>query len=131
MLVVDSSVWVDFFNGRQTPQTNLLHILLGKENILISGLIMTEVLQGFRVDRDFNTGLRLLNSLTYVDMTSKVLAIKSAKNYRMLRKQGKTIRKTIDGLIATYCIENRIQMLHSDRDFDVYEEVCGLNVMRA
>lgn len=118
MIVVDSSVWIDYFNGIASEETDLLDRLLGHEVVVIGDLILTEVLQGFRSDRDFNKARRLLQTLVLREMLGKNLAIKSAQNYRRLRSKGVTVRKTIDVIIATFCIENRLPLLHCDRDFD-------------
>jgi hypothetical protein len=106
MIVVDSSVWVDYCNGIITPQTDKLDILLPQQLIVVGDLILTEVLQGFRDDKDYQTASQLLQSLRFYDMLGKPLALKTAQNYRHLRKQGITVRKTIDVMIATFCIEN-------------------------
>ena len=118
MIVVDSSVWVDYFNGIITPQTNKLDMLLPQQLIVVGDLILTEVLQGFRDDKEYQTASQLLQSLRFYDMLGKPLALKTAQNYRYLRKQGITVRKTIDVMIATFCIENDFPLLHSDKDFD-------------
>jgi len=118
MIVVDSSVWVDYFNGIITPQTDKLDILLPQQLIVVGDLILTEVLQGFRDDKEYQTASQLLQSLRFYDMLGKPLALKTAQNYRHLRKQGITVRKTIDVMIATFCIENDFPLLHSDKDFD-------------
>ena len=101
MIVVDSSVWVDYFNGIITPQTNKLDMLLPQQLIVVGDLILTEVLQGFRDDKEYQTASQLLQSLRFYDMLGKPLALKTAQNYRYLRKQGITVRKTIDVMIAT------------------------------
>lgn len=118
MIIVDSSVWIDYFNGVITSQTNTLDDLLSRQPIAIGDLILTEVLQGFRDDKDYEIALQLLQSLHCHEMVNKTLALKAAQNYRTLRKQGITIRKTIDVFIATFCIENNCHLLHSDKDFD-------------
>jgi predicted nucleic acid-binding protein len=130
MILVDSSVWVDYFNGVITPQTNILDRILTDRVILMGDLILAEVLQGFRRDEDFQSASQALSSLQTVSMLNPELAIRSAQNYRTLRKAGITVRKTIDCLIATYCIETRHTLLHSDRDFDPFEENLGLKVFR-
>ncbi len=130
MILVDSSVWIDYFNGKLTKQTNLLDSLLGSELIVIGDLILTEVLQGFQDDRDFNKAKELLDSLIFMEMLGKELAIKSAENYRILRKKGVTVRKTIDVIIATFCIENNLPLLHSDRDFAPMEKHLNLKVIK-
>jgi predicted nucleic acid-binding protein len=118
MIFVDSSVWIDYFNGRATRQTDLLDSLLGQEPIIVGDLVLTEVLQGFRDDRDFSRAKSLFECLLFRPMLGKELAIKSAENYRCLRNKGITIAKTIDVMIATFCIENDLPLLHSDRDFE-------------
>jgi predicted nucleic acid-binding protein len=126
MIVVDSSVWIDYFNGRETPETNKLDTLLGVESLAIGDLILTEVLQGFRSDADYQTAKELLNSLTIFEMLGINLAFKSADNYRSLRKRGITIRKTADVIIATFCIESQNSLLFSDKDFLPFVQHLGL-----
>lgn len=126
MIVVDSSVWIDYFNGVNTPQTTTLDALLGVEEVATGDLILTEVLQGFRQDADYRTAKRLLTSLTVYDMLGAHQAIRSAENFRALRKMGITIRKTVDVIIATFCIERRQGLLFSDRDFLPFVEHFGL-----
>jgi hypothetical protein len=118
MIVVDSSVWIDYFSGRITKQTNFLDSLLGREPIVIGDLILTEVLQGFREERDFNKAKGLLDCLLFRPMLGKELAVKSTENYRHLRKRGITVAKTIDVIIATFCVENNLPLLHNDKDFE-------------
>ena len=122
MIVVDSSVWIDYFTGKNTPPVEKLDSLLGKELVAIGDLILIEVLQGFRTDRDFRKARQLLLSLTVVNMLDTTIALKSAANFRTLRKKGITVRKTIDAIIATYCIENKLPLLHSDKDFRPFHE---------
>ncbi|MBK6792483.1 MAG: PIN domain nuclease [Anaerolineales bacterium] len=129
MLVVDTSVWVDYFNGVENPQTNFLHNVLDATPILIGDLILTEILQGFRHDPDFETVRRTLGRFTQANMVDTALAVQSARNYRFLRQKGITVRKTIDSLIATFCIENEYELLHNDNDFDGYEKHLGLRVI--
>jgi len=129
MMVVDSSVWIDYFNGKITKQTNLLHSLLGNELIVVGDLMLTEVLQGFQNDKDFKKARELLDSLIFRQMLGKELAVKSAKNYRRLRKKGVTVRKTIDVIIATFCIANNLPLLHSDRDFNPMQKHLNLKVI--
>lgn len=126
MILVDSSVWIDFFRGTTTPQTILLDTLLGSEPIATGDLILTEVLQGFRTNRDFNNAKKLLTSLTLVDLGGEAIAIQAARNYRSLRSFGATVRKTIDTIIATRCIEDKYHLLYSDRDFDPFVAHLGL-----
>jgi predicted nucleic acid-binding protein len=129
MLVVDTSVWIDYFNGVENSQTDFLHLALENTPILIGDLILAEVLQGFRRDPDFEKVRRTLGKFMQASMVSPALAVQSARNYRLLRQKGITIRKTIDSLIATYCVENDHQLLHNDSDFDGYEEHLGLRVV--
>ena len=126
MILVDSSVWIDYFRGTQTPQTEKLDGLLSSEPIAVGDLILTEVLQGFGSERDFNEAKRLLTSLLVVELGGRDIAIQAARNFRILRAQGVTIRKTIDTVIATRCIESGFTLLHSDRDFDPFVQHLGL-----
>lgn len=129
MLVVDSTVWVDYFNGVTNPQTDYLHQIVDHTPILVGDLILAEVLQGFRKDVDFEKARRALGKFIQVEIVSVELAIQSARNYRLLRRRGVTVRKTVDSLIATYCIENEHELLHNDSDFDGYEKQLGLHVV--
>lgn len=126
MILVDSSVWIDYFRGALTPETEKLDALLGMELIATGDLIFTEVLQGFVNDRDFNQARNLLTSLVIVDLAGRDIAIQAANNSRTLRALGITVRKTIDTVIATRCIKNRLTLLYSDRDFDPFVEHLGL-----
>lgn len=130
MIVVDTSVWIDFFNGRPTPGADALTELLGELPIIVGDLTMAEVLSGFRADSDFRTAQSLLENCEFRPMVGKAVAIEAAGNYRLLRKRGITVRKTIDVLIGTFCILNRLPLLHADRDFDALEEHLGLVVYR-
>ena len=126
MIVVDSSVWIDYFRGRATPQVETLDALLGVEPVATGDLMLTEVLQGFASDRDFNRARKLLMSLVIVDLAGPSIAVKAAENFRALRRIGISVRKTIEPVIATHCIENRLPLLYSDRDFDPFVEHLGL-----
>ena len=126
MVLVDSSVWIDFFNGVDSEGANLLDPLLKHETVIIGDLILAEVLQGFRSDRDYRLARRLLTSLDVRDLLGREMAVRVADNYRKLRKSGYTVRKTVDLVIATYCIEHTIPLLHSDRDFEPLSEFLGL-----
>jgi len=117
MILVDSSVWIDFFNGTENSETDKLNEILGLEEVVIGDLILAEVLQGFRNEIDYKTAKNVLTSLAVHDLLGKELAIKGANNFRLLRKKGITVRKTNDVIIATYCIENKIPLLFSDKDF--------------
>ena len=126
MILVDSSVWIDYFRGAATPQAERLDSLLGSEPVATGDLILAEVLQGFVSDREFDGARRLLLSLVIVDLGGQGLAIQAARNFRALRALGVTARKTIDTVIATRCIESRLELLYSDRDFDPFVEHLGL-----
>ncbi len=126
MILVDSSVWIDYFRGAVTPQTDKLDSLLGIEPIATGDLVLTEVLQGFSSDRDFKQAEKLMTSLVIVDLAGQEMAIQAAKNFRTLRSLGITVRKTIDTVIATRCIESGLPLLYSDRDFDPFVEHLGL-----
>lgn len=129
MLIVDSTVWVDYFNGVRNPQTDYLEQIADQTPILIGDLILAEVLQGFREDTDFEKARHAFGRCMQVEMINSELVVQSARNYRLLRKRGITVRKTIDSLIATYCIENGHTLLHNDSDFDGYEKYLGLRVI--
>jgi len=126
VILVDSSVWIDYFRGLPTPQTDKLDALLGSEPLATGDLVLTEVLQGFGSDRDFNQAKKLLTSLIVVDLAGQDIAIQAARNFRVLRTLGVTVRKTIDTVIATRCIESGFTLLYSDRDFDPFVQHLGL-----
>jgi len=126
VILVDSSVWIDYFRGVVTPHTNRLDTLLGVDLIGIPGVALTEVLQGFDRERDFEGALRALTSLTIIDVGGRDTAIQAARNFRLLRARGVTIRKTIDTLIATRCIEGGFALLYNGRDFDPFVTHLGL-----
>jgi len=126
VILVDSSVWIDYFRGSATPQTNRLDSLLGNEPLAMGDLILTQVLQGFATEREFNNARRLLAALDFVILGGVDVALAAARNYRKLRALGITVRKTIDTVIATRCILSGYTLLHSDRDFDVFEKHLAL-----
>ena len=129
MIIVDSSVWIDFFNGKRTSQTDWLDSSLGNTPIIMGDLILTEVLQGFQDDRDFRIARDLLLCFPVMSMIGQELALKSAMNYRLLRRKGVTVRKTIDVMIGTFCIHHRLPLLHDDRDFDPMVKLLGLDAI--
>lgn len=128
MIVVDSSVWIDFFGGMSTPEVERLDGLLGVTPLAIGDLILVEVMQGFHTDQDVATARQLFRSLALLPMLGGSNAWKAAENVRQLRRKGITVRKTIDGIIATACIEANLPLLFSDRDFQPYVEHLGLEV---
>lgn len=129
MWIVDSSVWIDYFNGAPTPQTDRLDAALGVEELGIGDLILCEVLQGFRRQRDFDRAQTALLALPVYGMGGRELALRSANHYRMLRERGITVRKTMDCLIATFVIAKGFHLLHSDHDFDPFALHLGLAVV--
>ena len=129
MLVVDTTVWVDYFNGQINPETDYLDRAISEELILVGDLILAETLQGFSRDEDFKQAQDVFSRFEQTGMINLQLALQSAQNYRGLRKKGVTIRKTIDCLIATFCIAENHTLLHRDSDFDGFEKHLGLNVV--
>jgi predicted nucleic acid-binding protein len=126
VILVDSSVWIDYFRGVSTPTSDRLDALLDTEPLYIGDLILAEVLQGFTAERDFDRAFRQLRELSLVEIAGEAVAIAAARNYRVLRTQGVTVRKTIDCLIATRCIVDGYALLYSDRDFDPFVQHLGL-----
>ena len=126
MILVDTSVWVDYFRGTETRRTDKLDTLLETELLAIGDLILTEVLQGFTSDRSFREASTLFTALDFVVLGGRDVAVEAATNFRRLRSLGVTPRKTIDTVIATRCIVSGLELLHDDRDFDVFEKHLGL-----
>ena len=130
MVIADTSVWVDHLADRGTPQVAALRELLPQDVVGIGDLILSEVLQGVRHERQFQDFRRRLLALEVFHMGGTDLAVKAAENCRALRSRGITFRGTVDCLIATFCIESRQVLLHNDRDFDAFEQHLGLRVLR-
>lgn len=126
MILVDASVWIDYLNGIVSPTTEHLHVALGKDDVLIGDLTITEVLQGVRDDKQFERTRMSLSQLDIISIVDRDTAVQSARNYRRLRELGVTVRKTIDCLIATRCIGDGFPLLYSDRDFDPFVAHLGL-----
>jgi len=126
MIVVDSSVWIDYFSGTDTPQAEELDNTLGIKPVAIGDLILTEVLQGFRHDKDYKIARKFFEDVTIFDMLGTQMALKSAENFRALRKKGITVRKTADVIIATFCIDQKLPLLFSDKDFKPFVKNLGL-----
>ena len=126
MVLVDSSVWIDYFNGAATRETDTLDGLLGREPVAVGDLILVEVLQGFRSDAHYRAAREVLGGLPVFDLLGRGRAIRVAAHYRALRKRGVTVRKTTDAVIASFCIAEGIPLLYSDRDFDPFVEHLGL-----
>lgn len=131
MILVDSSVWIDYFRGTPTRETETLDRLLESEEIGIGDLILTEVLQGCKVDTEFNEVRRQLSRLEFVILGGADVAIEAASNYRKLRSLGITVRGTVDAVLATRCLVSGYQLLHSDRDFDAFERHLGLRCVHS
>ena len=126
MIMVDSSVWIDYFTGVVNKQTDMLDGILGQRPVAVGDLILTEVLQGFRLDQDYEAAKALFDDLTVFEMLGKNMALKSAENFRALRKKGVTVRKTADVIIASFCIERKLPLLFSDKDFKPFVKYLGL-----
>ena len=128
MLVVDSSVWVDFFNKTGAPATELLKHLLrnGEVRIVVPDLVLFEVLRGFRFERAHREAKQLMESLDIEPTAGHDLALAASAHYRSLRAQGVTVRGPIDVLVASFCIERDYALLHRDKDFDAFESLRGL-----
>ena len=128
MILVDSSVWIDYFRAADTPQVVLLDSLLGQSPIAVGDLIAAEVLQGVRNESEFKLVRQTFEAFEHIDLVGYDLAVRASENYRALRARGVTIRKTIDTLIATRCIEDGLTLLHADRDFLPFVEHLWLKV---
>jgi len=130
VIVADTSAWIDYVRGVDAPHTDLLDHDLDHNRIVTGDLIIAEFLQSFRSEKDYQAAKKIMESLEYHDFLGKEMALLSARNYRILQRSGITVRKTIDVMIATFCIENGFELLHNDRDFDPMEERLGLKVRR-
>lgn len=126
--IIDTSVWIDFFRGAASQQVHLLEQVVRQGGAALGDLILCEILQGLETEQDFKKVQRHFKAFPVFSMVGPELAIKSALNYRRLRRKGITVRKTIDCLIATFCIENDFALLHNDRDFEPFERELGLSV---
>lgn len=129
MVLVDSSVWIDYFNGTISRETDLLDTQLARALVLTGDIILAEVLQGFRKDSDFRRAKALMEALEFQEMLGLEVALLTATNYRNLRRKGVTVRKTIDVMIASFCIKNKHRLLHSDRDFLPMARHLGLRTL--
>ncbi len=127
MILVDSSVWIDYFRGASTAGADRLDAALGITPVAIGDLMLAEVLRGFRREQDFAAARTLLLELTIVELGGRSIALRTAENCRRLRRLGFTVRGTVDAFIATWCIEHGVPLLHADRDFRGFEEHLGLS----
>ncbi len=118
MILVDTSVWIDYFNGIENKETESLDRILSEQTVLVGDIILTEILQGFDSDKEFRLAKQAFDPLDCVHLGGKSLAIKAASNFRFLRSKGVTIRKTVDMLIGSWCIQHEVELLHNDKDFD-------------
>jgi predicted nucleic acid-binding protein len=130
MIIADTSAWIDYFKGTDAAHTNILDRELTRNRVGTGDLIIAEFLQGFRNDRDYQEAKSLMDSLEYFDLVGKEVAFLAGQNFRLLRREGITVRKTIDVLIASFCILNDFELIHNDRDFDPFEERLGLRVRK-
>lgn len=126
VIVVDSGVWIDYFNGTESAAADRLDRLLGVTRVAVGDIILAEVLQGFRDDAQYKVAKQTMTSLPVLEMFGQAIAIRSAENYRSLRARGVTIRKTLDVVIATYCIEHDLPLLFEDRNFLPFVRKLGL-----
>jgi predicted nucleic acid-binding protein len=131
MIIVDSTVWVDYFNGARNEEIRLLEARIGQEEIGLTDLIVCEVLQGLRSEREFDEVRLELLEFSIFPTGGMEMAVETARNYQKLRVKGFTVRKTIDCWIATFCLREEHELLHRDRDFDPFESELGLRVVRA
>jgi hypothetical protein len=130
MILVDSSVWIDSYRGVQDAATIALRREILRSNVLVGDLILLEVLQGFRVDREYQLARSAMLSFDFCELCGQQVALAAAANYRLLRSKGITVRKTIDMVIGSYCIMHGIELLHTDRDFDPLQQHLGLAVYK-
>jgi len=131
MVIVDSTVWVDYVNGKSNEETRLLEARIGQEDIGLTDLILCEVLQGLRGQREVEAVKTKLLEFSIFPTGGTALAVETAMNYQKLRAKGFTVRKTIDCWIATFCMREGHELLHRDRDFDPFESELGLRVVKA
>ena len=129
MVIVDTTVWIDYFNGNDNAETDWLERRLDQDRLGLTTIILSEILQGIRDEKSAALVEAELLQFAIFEASSRTLAVHAAKNYRTLRRRGKTVRKTIDVLIATFCIEEQHSLLHRNRDFDAFEELLGLSVV--
>ncbi len=130
MTLIDTTIWIDFLNGIDTPQVKRLTELIKEGDICISGIILTEVLQGIKDDKEFEEVRDLLIDIPIYETRGIHTYLHAAQIYRKCRKEGYTVRKTIDCVIAAIVLENDLALLHNDRDFDLIAKYVGLKIVR-
>lgn len=126
MILADTSVWIDYFNGARSRQTDLLDLALNDDTVVLGDVIYLEILQGFRSEKDYNAARTVLKALPLFDLLGAEMVAVCARNYRGLRRKGVTIRKTADVIIASFCIQHQLPLLYADRDFSPFEKHLGL-----
>ncbi|HAI68693.1 MAG TPA: VapC toxin family PIN domain ribonuclease [Gammaproteobacteria bacterium] len=129
MILPVSKIWIDYFNGRTTSQTELLDDILANGQVIVGDIILNEVLQGFRTDTDFDRVKHLLTCLPFREMLGQEMALQSAQNYRLLRQKGLSIRNTTNLIVGTFCVVNKLTVLHDEPDFSLMVEHLGLPVL--
>ena len=129
MIIVDTTVWVDYLRGTRTPHTDWLEANLTSGRLGLTDLILCEVLQGITTDSQFDAVQENLLRFEVFETGTVEVAVEAALNYRRLRAVGRTVRRTIDSLIATFCLMEGHALLHNDRDYDPFEDVLGLRVV--
>jgi predicted nucleic acid-binding protein len=130
MILVDSSVWIDYFNGKDLPHTQKVNEILGTREIIVTELVVAEILQGFRLPKHFNSTLKVLDSFRFETTGGRDVAVQAARNFVYLRTIGFTVRKPVDTIIATKCIMSGFELLHNDRDFVPFEAFLGLRTVK-
>ena len=130
MIFLDSTVLIEYFNDNSTWQVEALLSILGKELVVLGDYVFLEVLQGFKKEKDYRNAKEILFAFPIYNIGGRDNAVNSANSFRFLRKKGITIRKTLDVMIATFCIENNFTLLHNDKDFDPFEKHLGLKVYK-
>jgi predicted nucleic acid-binding protein len=131
MIMVDTSVWIDFLKGANSTERQVLHELIeNEEEISITGIILTEILQGIKEEKEFQTTRKYLLEFPVFEPKGTATYNEAASIFRSCRKKGKTVRSTVDCLIAAICLENDLSVFHKDRDFDIIRECAGLKVFK-
>jgi len=129
MVIIDTTVWIDYLRGNITKETSWFESELKRQRLGLTDLNLCEVLQGVADESMARQVLRELSLFEIYDTGGKELAVAAARNFRLLRQRGRTVRKTIDGLIATFCLKQGFSLLHCDRDYDHFEAILGLSVI--
>ena len=130
MIIADTSAWIDYFKGIDAEHTNILDIELSRNRVGTGDLIIAEFLQGFRNDRDYQDAKSLMDSLEYFNLVGRDVALSASQNFLLLKREGITVRKTIDVLVATFCIINDFELIHNDKDFEPFEKKLGLRIRK-